>query len=101
MVAVETTEPSHDDTLQSDSSVIETQKDWVVVTDTPTINSFDLFTEPVLPVHEPQVHYIDHVHSVCVISAVCVGTLQHLPHAQSDYHMYKLSTNLTSVQFNT
>ncbi len=101
VVAVETTEPSHDDTLQSDSSVIETQKDWVVVTDTPTINSFDLFSEPVLPVHEPQVHYIDHVHLVCVISVVCVGTLQHLPHAQSDYHMYKLSTNLTSVQFNT
>ncbi|XP_064404547.1 Golgi-specific brefeldin A-resistance guanine nucleotide exchange factor 1-like isoform X2 [Halichondria panicea] len=57
VVAVETTEPSHDDTLQSDSSVIETQKDWVVVTDTPTINSFDLFTEPVLPVHEPQAFF--------------------------------------------
>ncbi len=57
VVAVET-ETSHDGPPQSDSSVTETQKDWVVVTNTPTINSFDLFTEPVLPVHELQVHYI-------------------------------------------
>ena len=55
VVAMETTEEDPDGTLQSDSSVTETQKDLVIVTKIPTINSFDLFAEPVLPVHEPQV----------------------------------------------
>ncbi len=50
---------SHDSVLQSDSS--EMQKEFVAVMETPVTSSFDLFTEPVLPVHEPQV-------SVCTVS---------------------------------
>ncbi len=61
VVAMVTTEEqngspvSHDTELQSDSLVVETEKEWMVIMETSLINSFDLLAESVTSVHEPQV----------------------------------------------
>ena len=63
---------SHDSDQSSDLPVSEVQNDWVLVTETVAVSTFDLLTDKVLPTHEPQVRS-DIVHGgveACLISLI-------------------------------